>query len=93
MTITRLNYSTAATGKADELHAFLISLVPYISGSPGCRSCIVLRKSDAPDQFCVIEKWDSIEAHKASIAAFPKDKIAAAMPLFGAPPTGDYYEN
>ncbi|MEO1544176.1 MAG: antibiotic biosynthesis monooxygenase [Pseudomonadota bacterium] len=71
----------------------VIVMIPYISGSPGCQSCVVLRKNDASDQFCVIEKWDSIEAHKASIAAFPKDKIAAAMPLFGAPPTGDYYEN
>ena len=91
MSITRINEFQAAEGKADELFVFLKSLIPFISSSTGCLACEVLRCEDDRNQFVVIEKWDSKEAHAKSIENFPKKDMQAAMTLFRAPPKGRYY--
>lgn len=93
MIITRINEFQSAIDKTDELYTFLQSLIPYISTSEGCISCEVLRSMDHVDIFVFIEKWESIELHKKSIANFPKERMQAAMPLFGAPPKGHYYQS
>lgn len=89
--ITRINQFQAAEGKADELHEFLISLLPYISGSEGCISCEVLRNTEETKSFAVLEQWVSKEAHQQSIANFPQEEMQAAMSLFGGPPSGAYF--
>lgn len=91
MSITRINEFCAAAGAAENLFSFLQSLVPYISAAEGCISCELMRALEHDDQFVVIEKWESIAAHKQSIAHFPKEQMQAAMPLFGAAPKGAYY--
>lgn len=91
MSITRINEFQAAEGKADELFEFLKSLVPYISSSEGCMACQVLTNNDEQHKFIVIEEWQSIEYHKLSIEKFPKEKMQAAMTLFGSAPKGGYY--
>lgn len=91
MQVTRINEFQAADGKAEELWAFLQSLIPYISASPGCISCEALRNEEDPQLFVVLEKWASAAQHRASIAAYPKEKMLAVMPLFGAAPKGAYY--
>ncbi|MGB1297669.1 MAG: putative quinol monooxygenase [Psychrobium sp.] len=93
MSITRINHFTAADDKADELAAFLSSLVPYISGCDGNLGCEVLRQSDNEHKFAVIEKWRSMEDHQRSLANFPSEEMQAAMTLFGAPPTGAAYNS
>jgi quinol monooxygenase YgiN len=91
MSITRINEFKAAEGKADELFLFLKSLIPYISSSEGCTLCEVLRCQESTNTFVIIEKWDSVEAHKLSIEGFPKEEMQTAMPLFGAAPKGGFY--
>ncbi|WP_241242347.1 antibiotic biosynthesis monooxygenase family protein [Thalassotalea sp. G2M2-11] len=91
MTITRINHFHAAQGKAEALDEFLHSLVPYITASEGCLSCQVLRNEEKTDQFAVIEQWQSKDHHQQSLANFPKEDMAAAMPLFAMPPEGGYF--
>lgn len=93
MSVTRVNEFQAAQGSADDLYQFLQSLVPYISSSQGCLSCEVLRKVDELDRFVVLEKWESIDAHKVSVENFPQAEMQAAMKLIAAPPSGAYYQN
>lgn len=93
MSITRINEFHAAEGLADDLHTFLGTLVPYITSSPGCISCQILREIENQDAFVVIERWESVESHQASIESFPKEEMQAAMPLLGRPPTGTYYQS
>jgi quinol monooxygenase YgiN len=92
MSITRINHFAAGKGKESELYDFLKALTPYITGSVGCLSYEVLQHSDLLEKFAVIERWESTDSHKASIANFPQDKMLAAMPLFKEPPSGDYYK-
>ena len=93
MSITRINTFQAAEGKNEQLFDFLFNLIPYISNSTGNTSCEVLRQSGDNCRFVVIEKWESAEAHQQSIAAYPKEKMQAAMALFGAPPVGTTYHS
>ncbi|WP_281558119.1 antibiotic biosynthesis monooxygenase family protein [Thalassomonas sp. RHCl1] len=93
MSITRINEFLAAEGKAEELFTFLKSLMSYISSSEGCQSCEVLQSQDDENIFVVIEKWDSEHCHKQSVENYPKEKMAAAMPLIGAPPKGSFYRS
>jgi len=92
MSITRINRFQAAPTKADELHEFLNSILPYISSSEGSLSCEILRDVENSDKFAVIEKWESIESHQKSVAAFPQEKMMNAMALFAAMPEGNYYK-
>jgi quinol monooxygenase YgiN len=91
MTIVRVNEFTAASGKSAELFDFLQKLVPYISDSEGCHCCELLKHHEQPDQFMIIERWDSIENHQLAITNYPQEDMQAAMSLFGAPPKGSYY--
>ncbi|WDE12984.1 putative quinol monooxygenase [Thalassomonas haliotis] len=93
MSVTRINEFLAAEGKAEELFTFLKSLMSYISSSDGCESCEVLQSNDNEHIFVVIEKWNSEHSHKQSIENYPKEKMAAAMPLIGAPPKGSFYHS
>ncbi|RTR27683.1 putative quinol monooxygenase [Shewanella atlantica] len=90
--IVRIGEFQAAEGQGDALHQFLISLTAYITGSKGCISYEVLSRQDEPMQFAVIERWVSIEDHRASVEHFPQDEMQAAMSLFAAAPTGRYYQ-
>lgn len=92
MSITRINEFQAVQGKEEQLHQFLLSLIPYITSSQGCESCEVLRHQEQLDTFVIIEKWQSVDSHKASIANYPKEDMEAAMHLFGGAPKGGYYQ-
>ncbi|CAM3452118.1 putative quinol monooxygenase [Shewanella violacea] len=91
--IVRIGEFQAAEGKSEDLYDFLQSLSSYITQSKGCISYDVFRKYDSPESFAVIERWLSVEAHKASVDNFPKDQMKAAMPLFGRAPKGSYYQS
>lgn len=93
MTITRINEFTAKDGKGDEMLAYLHSLVPYISGCDGCEFCEVMSATEDPNSFMILEKWTSIDAHKAALSGFPRDKMREGMALFGAAPKGTYYKD
>ncbi len=92
MSITRINEFKAASGKGEELMTFLQSAKSYVTSSPGCASCEILRSQEEPEKIVVIEKWDSIESHKASVAGFPKLKMMAAISLVNGMPKGAYYQ-
>ena len=91
--IKRINQFRASDGNEVEMFEFLRSLIPYISSSPGCRSCEVMVEIEDTSRCAVIEEWESVEHHKAAAANFPKEEMAKAMVLFARPPTGVYYRN
>jgi len=93
MCIIRINRFQAAPTKAEELHEFLNSILPYISSCEGSLSCEILRDLENSDKFAVIEKWDSITSHQKSVAAFPQETMMSAMVLFAAMPEGSYYQS
>jgi quinol monooxygenase YgiN len=93
MSITRINEFRAQEGSADQLHALLKSSIPVIEGAAGCLSCQVLRSQKDRNHIIVIEVWESVEAHQASLKAIPPEIFLDARKLLAAPPTGEYYKD
>lgn len=91
MGVTRVNKFEAKEGMATGLHEFLMSIVPLVEQSQGCMSCQVLQNQERLNEFVVIEVWDSVSAHQASVKNIPPEKIAVIMPLLASPPGGAYY--
>jgi quinol monooxygenase YgiN len=93
MSITRINEFRAQEGNGDALHKLLKSSVPVIEGSAGCLSCQVLRSQKDRNHIIVIEVWENIEAHQASLKTIPPEIFLEAKKLLAVPPTGEYYND
>src|SRR5213594_2530548 len=71
MEITRINEFQAKPDQAAALRDFLRSVIARIIDAPGCRSCELLVQRDDPTRLAIIEVWDSVEAHQASVSQIP----------------------
>ena len=91
MGMTRINEFRAKKGKADAFRAFLMRIIPTIASSAGCLSCRLLQSCENPTRFVVIEVWDSIESHQASMRDIPPEEFAEVMELLDGTPVGEYY--
>ncbi|MEC5386393.1 antibiotic biosynthesis monooxygenase family protein [Uliginosibacterium sp. H3] len=92
MSVTRISNFEARAGMAEKLHAFLKTIVPLVEKMAGCQSCELLRNQQNPSAFVVVEKWNSVEEHRASLKNIPPELLSEAMLLLAGPPTGAYYE-
>lgn len=92
MSITRINTFEAKPDQADELRAFLASVIDAIIGAQGCQSVELLVNHDTPERLAIVETWESIDAHKAAAGRIPPDLMQRAMTLFASVPSGAYYD-
>lgn len=92
MSITRLSEFRAQAGKIGELRAFLQSIVPGIVSSDGCLSCQLLQGHDNSARFLMVEVWESIEAHQASLKNVAPEAFARVMELLDGSPRGGYFD-
>ncbi len=91
MSITRINEFRAIAGSSGVLRDCLESSVPIIEASAGCLSCQLLQSQKDPHHIIVIEVWDSIDAHQASLKNVPPEVFHQTRKYLAAPPTGEYY--
>lgn len=92
MSIARIGSFTGKPGQIDELKDFLFSIIPMIQSSPGCESVQLYQSQEDPVSFTMIEVWDSVESHRASVKNIPSEKLTEIQPLLGSSPRGSYYE-
>src|SRR6266705_2590912 len=92
MEITRINEFQAKPDQAAALRDFLRSVIARIIDAPGCRSCELLVQHDDPTRLAIIEVWDSVEAHQASVSRIPPGLLQQAQTLFAVPARGAYYD-
>lgn len=90
--ITRINEFRAPPDKATALRNFLTSVIALILDAPGCRSCQLLRHHEDPTRFAIIETWDSVAAHQASVSRMPPSLLQQAQTLFAELARGAYYD-
>jgi quinol monooxygenase YgiN len=91
MSIARIGNFTGVPGQTDELKGFLFSIIPMIKSSSGCESVQLYQNQEDPARFTMIEIWDSIESHQASVKNIPPEKLDEIRPLLGSSPSGSYY--
>lgn len=92
MRIARIGEVQAKEGFSENLRDFLISIMPGIESSEGCESVQLYQSADEPTKFIVIEVWDSIESHQASVKNIPPEKLDEIKPLLATSPSGSYFK-
>ena len=91
MSISRIGETQAKPESIKALRDFLISIMPGIQSSQGCESVTLYQSQDDPTRFTMIEVWDSIESHRASVKNIPPEMLAEIRSLLASPPSGSYY--
>ncbi|HKY54955.1 MAG TPA: antibiotic biosynthesis monooxygenase [Anaerolineales bacterium] len=90
MSVTRIGETQAKPETIEALRDFLISILPRIKSSHGCESVALYQSHDDPTKFVVIEIWDSIESHQASVKNIPSELLVEIRPLLASAPSGSY---
>ena len=92
MSVARIGEVQAKEGLIDELREFLISIMPGIQSSKGCESVQLYQNQEDPSKFIMLEVWDSVESHQASVKNIPAEKLSEIRPLLATSPSGSYYD-
>jgi quinol monooxygenase YgiN len=90
MTIIRQYTMTATDGQADTLLAALRALATAVEALPGSEGVELLRDVERAERFVFVERWASVEVHKAGAGGIPKELISAVMAPLAAPLEGAY---
>lgn len=91
MSISRIGEIQAKEGLIEELREFLISIMPGIQSSEGCETVQLYQSQDDPSKFMMIEVWDRVESHQASVRNIPPEKLGEIRPLLATSPSGSYF--
>lgn len=92
MNIYRIGETRAKPETTEALRDFLMSIMSMIKASQGCESVMLYQSMDDPTKFTMIEVWDSIESHQASVKNIPPEMLTEIRPLLASAPSGSYFE-
>jgi quinol monooxygenase YgiN len=92
MTVARHYTLSAKPELADSMQGELDRLGDIVRALPGCLGFEMLRDIEDPTRFVFIEKWQSVEAHKAGGKQIPREAFAKLMDALAAPLAGSYLE-
>jgi quinol monooxygenase YgiN len=92
MSISRIGEVHAKPELIHELREFLISIMSGIKASKGCESVQLYQSEDDPSKFLMIEVWDSVESHQASVKNIPPEKLGEIRLLLATSPSGSYFK-
>lgn len=91
MSISRIGEVRAKNVQIEELRDFLMSIMRMIKSSEGCEAVQLYQSQDDPSKFIMIEIWDSLESHQASVKNIPSEKLGEIQSLLASSPSGSYY--
>jgi heme oxygenase (mycobilin-producing) len=92
MSIARVYQMIAAEGKDQMLLEALTALERLVRPLDGCLGVELLRDVAQTNRFLFIEKWRSVEAHKAAGPLLPKSSFGPVMQAIAGPPESSYQE-
>src|SRR5215208_8147437 len=92
MSVARIGETQAKPETTQALRDFLISIMPGIKSSQGCESVTLYQSQEDSTKFTMIEIWDSIESHQASVKNIPPEMLTEIRPLLASAPSGSYYK-
>jgi len=92
MSITRIGEFQAKPETTESLRNFLLSITPIIKSSKGCESATLYQSHDDRTKFTIIEVWDSLESHQASVKNIPPEMLTEIRPLLASAPSGGYFD-
>jgi quinol monooxygenase YgiN len=92
MTVSRIGEVQANEESIEKLRDFLLSIMAGIKSSEGCESVQLYQSQDDPSRFMMIEVWDRVESHQASVKNIPPEKLGEIRPLLAGSPSGSYFQ-
>ena len=92
MSITRISEFQAKPETIEALRDFLLLIMPGIKASQGCEAVTLYQSHDNSTKFTMIEVWDSIESHQASVKNIPPEMLGEIRLLLASAPSGSYYD-
>jgi quinol monooxygenase YgiN len=92
MSVSRIGEVQAKPELVEELREFLLSILPGIKSSDGCESVRLYQSEEDPSRFLIIEIWDSVESHQASVRNIPPEKLGEIRPMLATSPSGSYFK-
>ena len=90
MTVARHYVMIAPEGKEAALEAALGDLAGTLMQVPGYKGAELMQDAKQPTRFVFIERWASIEAHRASGEHLPKGALDALQANLAGKPEGAY---
>lgn len=91
MSIYRIGETQAKRNQVESLRDFLLSIMPGIKSAEGCESVQLYQSQEEPSKFLMIEIWDSVASHQASVKNIPPEKLGEMRPLLASSPSGSYF--
>ena len=91
MSISRIGEMQARPELVEDLREFLLSIRPLIKSAAGCESVQLYQSQDDPSKFMMIEVWDSIESHQASVRNISTEKLGEIRQYLASSPSGSYF--
>jgi len=91
MSVARIGQTQAKPETVEALRDFLLSIMPGIKSSEGCESVALYQSESDPTQFTMIEVWDRVESHQASVREISPELLEQIRSLLGSAPGGSYY--
>jgi quinol monooxygenase YgiN len=91
MSISRIGEVQAKPELIEDLRDFVISILPMIKSSAACESVQLYQSQGDPAKFIMIEIWDGIESHQASVKNIPAEKLTEIRPLLAGSLRGGYF--
>lgn len=79
---------TARDGEDAALRAALEALAGKVRPLEGCVGTELLEDADKPGQYVFLERWTSVDAHKAGGKLLGKESFAPIMAVLAGPPEG-----
>jgi heme oxygenase (mycobilin-producing) len=92
MAVTRIYRFDAAEGEAARLADTLRALAANTRGLEGCQGVELYADSDDAKRVVMIERWDSVDAHKAGAATRVDHVVTDIVALLAGNPDGAYYD-
>ena len=93
MNIYRIGSFQARAESLQEMQDFLMTIMRLIKSSQGCEAVQLFQNQNDPTQFTMIEVWDSVESHLASVKNIPPEKLSEIRPMLASTPSGNYYQS
>ena len=91
MSIYRIGETQAKPQQVEALREFLMSIMDGIRSSSGCESVQLYQSQDDPTRFTMIEVWDTVNSHQASVKDISPGLIAQIRPMLATAPSGGYF--
>lgn len=92
MSVSRIGELQAKEGLTEVLRDFLISIMPTIKSSAGCETVQLYQSQEDLSKFIMVEVWDRVESHQASVRNIPPEKLGEIRPLLAGSPSRSYFD-